>query len=214
MNQPELVNRAGLYNLLRALHTYPLNEAVLETVLNLTVEADSPLMSGIAEMQSRLQGAPSLKEATEQLNIEMTRLFEGPGLPIAPPYASYYLNDQQIMGPSAIAARQFYLQWRALPDSEIRLPDDHIALELGFLAHLAQQAAHTENESDRLDALTASREFIQNHLKPWLPSFIAAQAKVQVDAFFIGLTRLLHEILVTDLFWLDSIVNNPQEILS
>ena len=213
MNRPELENRAGLYNLLHAFHTYPLTEALLETLLDLVVDADSPL-GGIAEMQSRLRGEPSLKDAAERLNVEMTRLFEGPGLPIAPPYASYYLNDKQLMGPPAVAARQFYLQWRALPDGDIRLPDDHIALELGFLAHLAQEALRADNETDRLALLSASREFIQNHLKPWLPSFIAAHAKVKVDAFFIGLTRLLQEVVEADLVWLDTVVENPQEILS
>lgn len=214
MNQPELENRAGLYNLLCALYTYPLNEALLVTLLNLTVDTDSPLMNGILEMQSRLRSESSLKEAAEQLNVEMTRLFEGPGLPIAPPYASYYLNDKQLMASSASAARQFYLQWRALPESEMRLPDDHIALELGFLAHLAQQVLNAENATDTLRLLAASREFIQNHLKPWLPLFTSAQAKVQVDAFFIGLAHLLHETVETDLVWLDTIVENPQEILS
>lgn len=213
MNRPELENRAGLYNLLRALFAYPLNEALLETLLNLVVEADSLLTGGIAEMQSCLRDAPSLKDEAERLNVEMTHLFEGPGLPIAPPYASYYLNEKQLMGPSAITARQFYLQWRALPESEIRLPDDHIALELGFLAHLAEHAIHVENETDKLALLAASREFIQNHLKPWLPPFIAAQTKVEVDAFFIGLAHLLRETIEADLVWLDTIVENPQEIL-
>lgn len=214
MNRPELENRAGLYNLLCALYTYPLNEALLATLLNLTVDADSPLIDGISEMQSRLRSVPSLKEATDQLNVEMTRLFEGPGLPIAPPYASYYLNDKQLMASSASAARQFYLQWRALPESEVRLPDDHIALELGFLAHLAQQVVNAENATDTLSLLTASREFMQNHLKPWLSPFTSAQAKVQVDAFFVGLAHLLYETVKADLLWLDTIVENPQEILS
>lgn len=213
MNRPELENRAGLYNLLRACYAYPLDEALLENILNLTVEADSPLTGGIAEMQSRLRGEPSLKDAAESLNVEMTRLFEGPGLPIAPPYASYYLNNKQLMGPPAVAARQFYLQWRALPETELRLPDDHIALELGFLAHLAQEVLRAEDEADRVALFSASREFIQNHLKPWLPPFIAAQAKVEVDAFFLGLSRLLRETVEADLVWLDTVVENPQEIL-
>lgn len=213
MDQPELENRVGLYKFLHALYTYPLNEALLEVLLELALEADSPLADRIAEMQSCLRGSRTLKEAAERLNIEMTRLFEGPGLPIAPPYASYYLNDKQLMGPSAVAARQFYLQWRAVPDSEINLPDDHIALELGFLAHLAQQALLADSEIDKLSLLAASRGFIQDHLNPWLPSFIAAQTKVEVDAFFIGLAQLLRETVEADLIWLNVVVENPQEIL-
>lgn len=211
MKRSEMENRAGLYNLLHALYTYPLSEALLENLLDLTGGSDSLLMGGIAEMQSRLRGAPSLKQVTEQLNIEMTRLFEGPGLPVAPPYASYYLNDKQLMGSAALAARQFYLQWRALPESEIRLPDDHISLELGFLAYMAQQAIRS-SEPNRLARFTASREFIQNHLVPWLPSFISAQVNGRADGFFIGLTRLLHETIEADLVWLDTVVQ-PQEII-
>lgn len=220
MRQSPYETRIGLYSLLSALYKYPLHEETLAGVENLAVDADSPLASGLQSMQARLKagrtGNGSSGETNallDELNIEMTRLIEGPGMPAVPPFASYYLNNKQLMGTPAIEARRLYLEWQVIPEGEARLPDDHISLEMGFLAHLAQEALRAENETNRLTLLSASREFIQNHLKPWLPSFIAAHAKVEVDVFFIGLTHLLQEVVEADLVWLDTVVENPQEIL-
>lgn len=216
MSRQELENRAGLYNLLRALYSYPLTDILLDTLSGLDVGPKSHLAAGVAKMQSRLKAedAPSLKHVAEELKVEMTRLFEGPGLPVAPPYASYYLHGGQLMAQAAVDARQFYLDWHALPEGEIRLPDDHIALELGFLAHLAQQAVQAKSTTELTTTLKGSREFIRVHLQPWLPKFCVAQIKASTDPFFIGLTHLLQGMVEADLHWLDMVTENPTEILS
>ncbi|RMF00254.1 MAG: hypothetical protein D6768_13255 [Chloroflexi bacterium] len=196
MEQQLLSERVGLYSLLRALYTYPLTQTVLDAVAQLQVAPESPLAEGLRQMQNSLRAA-----TLDELNIEMTRLLEGPGLTPAPPYASYYLNNGQLMGPPAVAARQVYLQWQAIPEADTHLPDDHIALELGFAAHLAQRAV----DGDKT-ALAAGRDFLRQHLLPWLSRFCDALVKAGPVPFFSGLAHLTRTAVQADLAWLDQIL--------
>jgi TorA maturation chaperone TorD len=205
-HQLALKDRAGLYSLLRALYTYPLTVALLEGVASLSVVPDSPLAPGLRPMQDRLQTNGSITVTVEDLNTEMTRLLEGPGLTPAPPFGSYYLDEGRLMGPSTVAVRRFYLAWNALPDGEVNLPGDHIALEFGFLAHLAQRSAEVESSDEIVAILTASHDFIRQHLQPWLPLFCNALAEASSDPFFVGLAGFTKAAVEIDLAWLATAV--------
>lgn len=196
MDQQKLQERVGLYSLLHALYTYPLRKPVLDALAGL----DLPTAPGLAQMQARLKGNGAIAADLDALNTEMTRLLEGPGLTPAPPYASYYLHGGRLMGPATVAVRRTYLEWQVVPEGDARLPDDHIALELGFLAHLAARAAEGGEASER--ALQASREFIQKHLMPWLPRFCAALGNAGTDPFFTGLASFTQAAVEADLDWL------------
>ena len=197
-----LQERAALYRLLVALYEYPLTADLLTAVSQLHTAPDSPLAVGLLPMQTYLAESG---DNLETLNVEMTRLLEGPGQPAAPPYASYYLFGGRLMGPPAQAARQAYLAWNVWPGSQIRLPDDHISFELGFLAYLAEQAADAVTESDRAAALLASQTFMQKQVRPWLSRFCAALIEVSDNAFFVGLARLTKTAVAADLEWLSTV---------
>lgn len=205
IEQQTLSERVGLYSLLRALYSFPLTEALLATIANLALEPGSPLANPLRQMQASLGQNESLTRAVESLNVEMTRLLEGPGLTPAPPYASYYLHSRQLMGPAAQAVRQVYLQWQVAPDNAVNLPADHLALELGFLAHLARLAVEPGGETGT--ALAASRDFVRQHLWPWLPRFCAALGTASADPFFAGLARFTQAAIQSDLTWLDTALN-------
>ena len=205
MTEKLLTERVGLYSLLRALYTYPLTESLLKDVAGLTLPPDSPLRDDLAKMQS------SLNE--DALNLEMTRLLEGPGRTPAPPYASFYLHNKQLMGPAAITARNTYLTWQAWPDSDERLPADHLTLELGFMAYLADLAI--SSESDRPKALAASHAFLTEQITPWLPRFAQAVLQSTDVPFFVGLVGFTQTAIQSDLEWLTLLQGtHPQSALS
>lgn len=205
MGEQLLPERAGLYSLLHALYTYPLTEAVLVAVSGLAVAPNSPLYAGLRQMQTSLRANGQPAATVDRLNIEMTGLLEGPGLTPAPPYASYYLHNGQLMGPAAAAVRQVYLNWRLVPEGAARLPDDHLALELGFVAHLARLAANGEVETAA--ALTASRDFLRRHLWPWLPQFCAALASAGNKPFFVGLAHFTQATVQADMDRLNTVLD-------
>lgn len=200
MDRRTLQERVGLYSLLRSLYRFPLTESLIAAVAELKVACDSPLAASLRQMQAPLHSDGSRAAMLGSLNVEMTRLLEGPGLTPAPPYASYYLHGGQLMGPEAVAARRVYLKWKGLPDGQTRLPDDHLSLELGFLALLADPTIRPG--TDTVAALVGSRDFIQRHLLPWLPRFCDRMATVSKDPFFIGLAHFTQTAVESDLNWL------------
>ncbi len=129
---------------------------------------------------------------------------EGPGLTPAPPYASFYLHGQQLMGPSAQAARRVYLEWQALPE-QTSIPADHIALELGFLAVLAEKAM-TDDEEQQLAALRASHAFLHEQVQPWLSRFCADLESNSREPFFAALARLTLQVIESDRAWLEDVL--------
>ena len=211
MDENELKARIGLYSLLRALYTYPLTENLLITVANLDLPHTSILAPPVALMRRRItekggsngHGIKTRAQLVEHLNVEMTRLMEGPGAPLAPPYASYYLHHGQLMGPEAVAVRRFYVQWEAMPVEGERIPADHIALELGFLAHLAQRAWESEG-AGRNALLDAHLRFLKRHLLTWLPAFLRAMRTPARDDFFIALADFTETATKQDVHWLEN----------
>lgn len=198
MNAAELTNRAGLYGLLRSLYTYPLSAELLHRLLEVEPDTTSRFGDRLAALQATLADRSLDADRVAELNVEMTRLLEGPGLTPAPPYASFYLHDGRLMGPMAADARMSYLAWEIIPDTTGRIPDDHIALELGFLAHLAQLAAETDDDQRRDAALRDSQRFVEEQLSTWLGKFLKDLHDAAHDPFFRELARLTEAAITTD----------------
>lgn len=199
-----LSERAALYSLLSRLFTYPLEPGVLSLVAGLSVQESSAeggqaVMESLTMMQKPVLEAEDLSILLEALNREATRLFEGPGQPVAPPYGSFYLNGKRLMGPEAIAVRKAYLDAQMLPDPESRQPPDHLALELGFLAALANTLAD--------ETISHLRRFIADHLLSWIPVWKDDVMVAKPHPFFRGLVNFTQASLEDDLAWLDE--NDP-----
>ncbi|NWF63965.1 MAG: molecular chaperone TorD family protein [Chloroflexi bacterium] len=192
-----LETRLILYRLLAALYHYPMSEETLEALRSLDWQENGGAAEALREAQSALD-APLSAAMLERLNVEMTRLMEGPGVTPAIPYASYHLHGQQLMGPSAQAVRRLYLEWGVAPEQGA-IPPDHLSLELGFLSFLAEQ---TLEDDKREDALRASLVFLREHLLPWLPQFCAALETSAREPFFGALSRLTRQVAAADELWL------------
>jgi len=206
-----LQRRAILYGLLARLHTYPLTEPPLAALSALRLDgATEELRSALGQVQSAAISAGAA--GMDAINVEATRLFEGPGKPFAPPYASFYLHGR-LMGPAAISAGRFYIAQGAMPDT--KLPPDLLSLELAFMAHLATRAEQTavEGEQDAaLGALAASLEFLDAHLLVWLPRFVEDVARAANVEFFPRLGRFTLAILEWDRRWLKALLSEQMVI--
>lgn len=101
----------------------------------------------------------------------------------ASPCESVWL-DQENLGMQApmFQVREIYRRYQlAAPDWRMR-PDDHLVLELHFLAHLMQD--------DHPEALAEAARFLDEHLLRWLPLFAQRVSHRCATAFYAGAVRL------------------------
>lgn len=134
-----------------------------------------------------------------------TRLFVAPR-PRLYPYESMYRDEPpRVMGEHTREVARWYrdagfavpAEWHDLPD--------HIALELGFMAALAEtEAAEWERGEARAARALAERErgFVEAHLLPWVPAFSSAVLQAAPGANLREAARSLQAWIPRDHDWL------------
>ncbi|WP_280771630.1 TorD/DmsD family molecular chaperone [Salipaludibacillus daqingensis] len=130
----------------------------------------------------------------EDCKFDFNKLFIGPYKLLAPPYESTYLNhDKLLMRAETLSVRSFYEKANIQVDGKGQIPDDHIALELEFIAFLLHQL-NQENELTAIKALL--EEFLNEHLGKWIDEhldLVNKQAKTDYcKAWAIIIRRIIH----------------------
>ena len=124
-----------------------------------TLDPDGAL--GLLAPVTALAGATPGDLAT--LEHEFNRLFVGPARPVALPVESFYReHDGLVMQRTTLGVRAAYREAGVEVGAKNRFPDDHLAFELAFVAHLLASDA-----PGQLDA------FSRDHLLAWAPQHAA-----------------------------------------
>jgi TorA maturation chaperone TorD len=138
-----------------------------------------------------------------KLENGFTRLFVGPNQPEASPWESYYLGgDGTLFQRITLEVRNVYRAQGLLPAAYPHVADDHIAIELDYLARLAQRAEMSWAAGDGAAvpiALAASVEFLREHLTKWAPSFASSVAASKYADFYRETATALVTFLPIDL---------------
>jgi TorA maturation chaperone TorD len=156
------------------------------------------------------------KAALSTLEGRFTRLFVGPGGTEGNPWESFYLNtDKTIRQGVTLEVRKVYIAQGFIPQAYPYVSDDHIAIELDFLAKLASRAEEAwkdDNPSKALEALDASEAFLREHLMKWANLFLGALSKSKHGAsFYQELAEVLEAFIPIDLEALADIQNATKE---
>lgn len=118
------------------------------------------------------------KKLLEDLAIEYTRLFLGPGRHISPHESVHHQKDNakwgQLWGDSTVEVKKFIETagfdykpgYKGLPD--------HISVELEFMQQVTQREEQAWRENDKEGAIYCNKiekKFIEGHLIQWIPIF-------------------------------------------
>ena len=142
-------------------------------------------------------------ELLEDLAVEYTRLFLGPGKHVQP-YAAIYLGGAgaSLCGPATVWARDFMERAGFTLTPEHHGLPDHVSVELEFMAGMAEREARAIEGSD-LEAAAECRwiqkEFLQDHLGRWLPEFCGRAAAHAELTFYREMARLAGHFLDSEL---------------
>lgn len=125
-----------------------------------------------AAAQRRLAALVSDEGLAPRLPGEYTRLFVGPAKPVAPLWESVFRDpDELLFQQSTLAVRQAYRSAGFKASAGPSQADDHLAIELDFMATLASESADAAEAGDIGRARLLMRHgsaFLANHLNLWL----------------------------------------------
>jgi TorA maturation chaperone TorD len=134
---------------------------------------------GQAQMNAWLTSAP-VDELTEQANIDYMRLLVGAGKVLAPPWGSVYLDEDRLLfNEDTLRVRQFYEHHGMMLKDKYKEPDDHIGLELEFIAYLLESGKFEE-----------VRDFAATFVSPWVFQWNADVQKHAKTGFYKALGNM------------------------
>lgn len=126
------------------------------------------------------------------VEYDFNRLFVGPGVLKAAPYASVWLDeDAQLMSASTHDIRALYQALGLFVPDNVSVPDDHIAYELEVTVLL-----HPRRQQSPYSLVW--QWFVLEHVNRWLPLFIG-QIKNNASTAFIQNLAFLLEYFLSEL---------------
>ena len=196
-----LAGEALLFHLVGNAFSAAPERAWLESLVQTDVFAESPFggdqpdaKTGLALLQAWCQENREGIAEFETLQAEYTRLFIGPGPVVAPPWESVYFSPERLVfQKETYQVRAWYARFGLQSANYNKEPDDHIALELSFVAYLAEvglQALEACDQERFQETLEEQRRFLENHLLKWGPAWCSRVEKTSTSAFYRGLALL------------------------
>ena len=88
-------------------------------------------------------------------------------------------------------------------------PEDHLSIELAFMAHLSRwsiSSIETGKEEEVEKYYQYQRNFLKDHLLPWIPQFAKGLSEISPSAFYKALAYLLEGYIKIDVEFLDSLL--------
>lgn len=206
----------------KALYNDP-DQGWLDTLIREKVFTEIPFGENQEETQ---KGAILLRDWTgrnsggiseqefEKIKKDYLYLFAGVGKPLAPVWESVYFNeDRMLFQKQTLEVREFYARFGLQAERKGHEPDDHIGLELSFLAHLAKLALQSLESGDEAAVeknLQAQRDFLAQHILRWASAWAELVQKHAGTDFYRGLSHLTVGVLSAAAELLD--IKMPKEV--
>jgi putative dimethyl sulfoxide reductase chaperone len=147
--------------------------------------------SQLLQKWSQEYGKVSPDRDFENLSSDYTHLFIGLGTVIASPWESTYFNHERLLFQAqTLDVREWYRKFGLQAEKLHNEPDDHIGLELAFMAYLsglALQSLHDQDEDAFKRYLDAQRQFLENHPLKWVFFFCELIEENARTDFYRGL---------------------------
>jgi TorA maturation chaperone TorD len=167
--------RSNIYGFLSLIYRTELNKTLLQHI------KEPEFLSVLSDMGAELEDDflnGSEDKLIEDLAVEYTRLFLGPGKHISPHESVHHKRDDgnwgELWGKSTIEVKKFIEASGLEYKSDYHGLPDHISVELEFMQEASKREAQTREEKDHdgaLYCLNMEKKFIDEHLIKWLPVF-------------------------------------------
>lgn len=209
-------NRENLYRFLGRLYRVEVDGPLLEQmrVMCFPVEClETKLSEGYGVLREYLDNCGS--DPLTDLAVDYTKVFLGAGIAegcAAYPYESVYTSKKRVIMQDAWdKVRAIYAAKGLIKHSERpELFEDHISLELEFMAflcHEIQSILVTKDESGVLSCLKEQMDFLNQHLLNWVSTFCTDIEKYAQTEFYKGIGKITNGYLHLDSTIIESLMN-------
>ncbi|MEA5025808.1 Chaperone protein TorD [bioreactor metagenome] len=162
--------------------------------------ANAQMKSGLEQLINCLTHLEALpeKEAVQNVMLEYTALFLGPGRPKASPWESVYRTQAQVLfGWPTYEVREALSLNGVEMKGKYRQPEDHIGIELMLLSVVSGKLEKL-GESQQGPLVQDQISFIDNHLLSWIGD-LCRDAKLNGSTgYYGGLIELIWGMLLWD----------------
>jgi anaerobic sulfite reductase subunit A len=200
-----LVDRDGQFAPLGVLHRLDgVADQVQDHLLDLDLVGEDELDAGYRMLEAYLR-KPGPDPLTD-LAVDYARVFLGAGVTrnggAAYPYESVYTSPARLVMQDA--RDRVLAAYRAKGLDKVAtfdVPEDHIGLELEFMACLCKETREAVSRGDWpavAACLTEQRDFLESHLANWVPEFCGDVMKYATTEFFQAVARLTNGFLRLD----------------
>jgi TorA maturation chaperone TorD len=138
-------------------------------------------------------------EEFEALKRDQLRLFIGLDRVLAPVWESVYFNENRLVfQQQTLQVREWFARFGLQIEKLNREPDDHIGLELSFVAHLSSRAVSllADDPKSFNELMQAQRDFLSEHLLRWGPAWAQLVVQHAETDFYLGIAHLTHGALL------------------
>jgi len=139
------------------------------------------------------------KKLLEDLAVEYTRLFLGPGKHVSPHESVHHQREDgqwgKLWGASTAEVKNFIETTGLSYSHDFKGMPDHITVELEFMQQLTlhEEKAWKDEDADKATAFrNVEKKFIEEHLARWIPSFceqVIQEAELPFYQSFAELTK-------------------------
>ena len=196
--------RKGFYEFLASMYKLELTDEQIGTLTKQDLPTDAEYVgAGYATVKEYLRHRDS--GTRQELAVDYARVFLCAGMYeqlMAPPYESVYTSEGGLMMQDAYAeVLHVYRGAGFAKNPGFKEPEDHLAVELAFMALLCGRAVEALRAGDEAGAerqLRAQREFLSDHLLNWIDRFTADVRKAAEDGFYFDLATFTEGFLTAD----------------
>lgn len=191
-------NRENLYRFLGRLYKVEVDQTLLDQMEEMCFPAEcseDELAKGyrmLGEYRQCLDNDP-----LTDLAVDYARIFLGAGIvgnEAAYPYESVYTSPKRLIMQDARDQVLAAYRAKGLDKAEtLEIPEDHIALEFEFIAHLChetQQVVAVQDWPAVLICLKGQLEFLTRHLLNWVPAFCGDIEKYAGTEFYKAVAKM------------------------
>ena len=149
---------------------------------------DDRTAAGLASLAGFCQGWDPAQIGA--LEWDFNRLFVGPGEMLAAPWESVYRSKTKLtFQEPTLQVRGLYERFGVQAPAIHREPDDHLGLELAFVATLSDRAVDAAGSGDAEQLATCfetQRDFLRDHLLAWAPACLTLVEKHAETDYYRG----------------------------